>query len=113
METSPMDKIEIRDVVQAALKGDQYSVSVLADVGRWLGKGLSMLIQIFNPEMIILGGEMAGAHPFILSPIHQAIQIFCNPDLGNEVPIRISELGAQAGIQGVAALLAEQFLEKN
>lgn len=107
------DKIEISEVVQAALKGDQYAISVLAGVGHWLGKGLSMLIQIFNPELIILGGEMAGAHPFILPPIHQSIQIFCNPELGNEVPIQVSELGVKAGIQGVAALLAEQFLEKN
>lgn len=113
MDSSVLDNIEIKEVIQAALKGDQYAVSVLAGVGKWLGKGLSMLIQIFNPEMIILGGEMAGAHPFILPPVHQAIQIFCNPDLGNEVPILVSELGAQAGIQGVAALLAEQFLEKN
>lgn len=113
MDTLAIDQIEIKEVIQAALKGDQYAISALAGVGRWLGKGLSMLIQIFNPEMIILGGEMSLAHPFILPPIHQSIQIFCNPDLGNEVPILVSKLGAQAGIQGVAALLAEQFLEKN
>lgn len=113
VEEDSIDAFEIGEVIQAALKGDQYSVSVLASVGRWLGKGLSMLIQIFNPELIILGGEMAGAHPFILPPIHQSIQIFCNPELGNEVPIRVSQLGVQAGIQGVAALLAEHILEKN
>lgn len=113
MAGAAIDKIEISEVVQAALKGDQYAVSVLAGVGRWLGKGLSMLIQIFNPELIILGGEMAGAHPFTLPPIHQSIQMFCNPELGNGVQIKISELGAQAGVQGVAALVAEQFLDKN
>jgi predicted NBD/HSP70 family sugar kinase len=108
-----LDKIEIHQVVQAALRGDQYAISILAGVGKWLGKGLSMLIQIFNPEMIILGGQVAEAHPFILPPIYQSIQIFCNPELGNEVPVKISELGPQAGIHGIAALLAEQFLDKN
>ena len=107
------DKIEIREVVQAARKGDQYAIFILANLGQWLGKGLSMLIQIFNPELIILGGQVAEAHQFILPPIHQSIQIFCNPELGNEVPVKISELGAQAGIRGIAALLAEQFLDKN
>lgn len=104
---------EIRNVVQAATMGDQYSISILANVGHWLGKGFAYLIQIFNPELIILGGRMSEANQFILPPIQQAIQIFCNPELGNEVEIKISELGSQAGIQGVAALFLEHILDKN
>ena len=106
------DRIEIRNVVQAALMGDQYSISILANVGHWLGKGFAYLIQIFNPELIILGGRISEANQFILPPIQQAIQVFCNPDLGNEVEIRVSELGSQAGIQGVACLLLEKCLDK-
>lgn len=104
---------EIRTVVQAASMGDQYSISLLANVGHWLGKGFAYLIQIFNPEVIILGGRISEANQFILPPIQQAIQIFCNPELGNEVDIKVSELGSQAGIQGVAALTLEHILDKN
>jgi len=107
------EKVEIRKVVQAAQMGDQYSISILASVGHWLGKGLSYLIQIFNPELIILGGRMSEANQFILPPIQQSIQIFCNPELGNDIQIKVSELGSQAGIQGVAALLLEHVLDKN
>lgn len=107
------DKIEIRHVVQAALMGDQYSISVLASVGSNLGKGISYLIQIFNPERIILGGRISEGYQFILPPIQQAIQAFCNPDLGNEIDIVSSELGSQSGIQGVACLVLEQELDKN
>ena len=108
-----LEKIEIRQVVQAATMGDQYSISILANVGHWLGKGFAYLIQIFNPELIILGGRMSEANPFILPPIQQSIQIFCNPELGNEIEIKVSELGSQAGILGVAALLLEHVLDKN
>lgn len=108
-----IEKIEIRKVVQAATMGDQYSISILANVGHWLGKGLAYLIQIFNPELIILGGRMSEAHQFILPPIQQAIQIYCIPELGNEIQIKVSELGPQAGIQGVAALLLEHVLDMN
>ena len=104
---------EIGTVVQSASMGDQYSISLLANVGHWLGKGFAYLIQIFNPEMIILGGRISEASQFILPPIQQAIQIFCNPELGNEVDIKVSELGSQAGIQGVAALTLEHILDKN
>lgn len=107
------EKVEIRNVVQAALMGDQYSISILANVGQWLGKGIAYLIQIFNPEMIILGGRMSEANQFILPPIQQSIQIFCNPELGNEIEIKVSELGSLAGIQGVAALVLEHILDKN
>lgn len=104
---------EIRKVVQAATMGDQYSISILANVGHWLGKGLAYLIQIFNPELIILGGRMSEANQFILPPIQQSIQIFCNPELGNEIEIKVSELGSKAGIQGVAALFLEHVLDRN
>jgi len=103
---------EIKKVIQAATLGDQYSISILANVGHSLGKGLAYLIQIFNPELIILGGQMSEANPFILPPIQQSIQIFCIPELGNEIEIKVSELGRQAGIQGVAALFLEYILDK-
>lgn len=108
-----LEKIEIRKVVQAATMGDQYSISILANAGHWIGKGLAYLIQIFNPELIILGGRMSEAHQFILPPIQQAIHIFCNPELANGIQIKVSELGSQAGAQGVAALLLEHVLDKN
>ncbi|MFY9151281.1 MAG: ROK family protein [Prolixibacteraceae bacterium] len=106
------EKIEIRNVVQAAQMGDQLSISILANVGYWLGKGFAYLIQIFNPELIILGGRISEAHQFIMPPIQQAIQIHCNPELGNEIEIKVSDLGSQAGIQGVACLLLEKSLDK-
>jgi len=108
-----LEKIEIRKVVQAAVMGDQYCISILANVGHWLGKGFVYLIQIFNPELIILGGRMSEANQFILPPIQQSIQIFCNPELSNEIEIKVSELGSQAGIQGVAALVLEHVLDRN
>jgi len=108
-----IEKIEIQKIVQAANMGDQYSISILANVGHWLGKGFAYLIQIFNPELIILGGSMSEASQFILPPIQQSIHILCNPELSNNIEITISELGSQAGIQGVAALLVEQVLDKN
>jgi glucokinase-like ROK family protein len=108
-----LEKIEIRKVVQAATMGDQYSISILANAGQWIGKGLAYLIQIFNPELIILGGRMSEAHQFILPPIQQAIHIFCNLELANGIQIKVSELGRQAGAQGVAALLLEHVLDKS
>jgi glucokinase-like ROK family protein len=107
------EKIEISSVVKAAALGDQYSVSILASVGHWLGKGFSYLIQVFNPELIVLGGKLAEAGPYIMPPIQQSIQTFCNPELSNELEIKLSELGSESGIQGAATLLLEHVLDRN
>mgnify|MGYP002346248290 CR=1 FL=1 len=107
------DNNEIKKVILAATMGDQYSITMLANVGQWLGKGLAYLIQIFNPELIILGGPIAEANQYILPPIQQSIQAFCIPDLVKEIQIKVSELGSQAGILGVAALFLESELERN
>lgn len=112
-ELTDNDGSEIKKAILAATMGDQYSITMLANVGHWLGKGLAYLIQIFNPELIILGGPIAEANQYILPPIQQSIQVFCIPELGNEIQIKVSELGSQAGILGVAALLLEHELDKN
>lgn len=113
MELTDIEGNEIKKVIQSATLGDQYSINMLAGIGHSLGKGLAYLIQIFNPELIILGGPMAEANQFILPPIQQSIQAFCIPDLVKEIQIKVSELGSQAGILGVAALCLENELDRN
>jgi len=56
---------------------------------------------------------MSEANQFILPPIQQSIHIFCNPELSNDLEIKVSELGSQAGMQGVSALLLEHVLDRN
>ena len=69
---SDLEKIEISTVIQAANSGDQFAISIFSDVGHWLGRGIAYLLQIFNPELIIIGGHVAEANQFILAPIQQA-----------------------------------------
>lgn len=107
-----LDKIEPKTVVQAANAGDQYSITILTNVGQWLGRSIAYLIQIFNPELIILSGRVSNAGQYILTPIQQAINIFCNPDLSKEVKIQVTELDKYAGVRGVTAMLMEKMMSK-
>lgn len=104
-----LDNIEISDVIQAANSGDQFAISIFSDVGRWLGRGIAYLLQIFNPELIIIGGRVAEANQFILAPIQQAIHTFSNRDISNNTEIKFSELGSTAGTMGIAAYALEQI----
>ncbi len=107
-----LDKIEPKTVVQAANAGDQYSITILTNVGQWLGKSIAYLIQIFNPELIILSGRVSNAGQYILTPIQQAINTYCNPDLSKEVKIQVTELDKYAGVSGVTAMLMEKMMSK-
>ena len=104
-----LEKIDISVVIQAANQGDQFAISLFAGVGHWLGRGISYLIQIFDPELIIIGGRVAEASQFILAPVQQAINTYCNRDISNNTEIKFSELGSKAGTVGVAAYALEKL----
>ena len=104
-----LDKIDITIVIKAANAGDQFAISLFSEVGKWLGRGIAFLIQIFNPELIIISGQVAVANQFILAPIQQAINTYSNRDISNDSEIKFSELGAKAGTMGAAAYALEQI----
>jgi predicted NBD/HSP70 family sugar kinase len=107
------DKIDISVVIQAANSGDQFAISLFSEVGKWLGRGIAYLIQIFNPELIIISGQVAVANQFILAPIQQAIHTFSNRDISNDTEIKFSELGSKAGTIGSAAYALEKISKQN
>lgn len=104
-----LEKIEITTVIQAAKMGDQFAISLFSKAGHWLGRGITYLIQIFNPELIIIGGRVAEASEFILAPIQQAINTYSNRDISNNTEIKFSELGSKAGTMGAAAYALEKL----
>lgn len=104
-----IEKIDIATVIEAANRGDQFAISIFSDVGYWLGKGIVYLIQIFNPELIVLGGRVAEAKQFISVPIQQAINTFSNRDISNDTEIKFSELGQLAGPIGAAAYALDKM----
>jgi N-acetylglucosamine repressor len=105
------DKIEAKLVVEAAKNGDQYAINILSEVGSNLGKGISILIQLFNPELIILGGRIAEAGQYITTPIQQSLNIYCMRQLSDRTSIVVSEMGQNVGIMGAVAVAMEKVFE--
>jgi predicted NBD/HSP70 family sugar kinase len=99
-------------VIAAANQGDQFAVNILYEVGHQLGKGIASLIQILNPEIIILGGRMAKARTYITTPIQQALNSYCNPVLTKDMSIVATDLGEEATALGLAIMVSEKLLSK-
>jgi len=111
LSASEIDQLELDQVIRAAHDGDQFAINILAEVGLNLGKGIAILIQLFNPELIILGGDIAQAQPFVVPAIQQAITIYCMKQLRENTRIVVSELGRDAMILGSVATVMENVFE--
>lgn len=93
----------------AANKGDQFVIDLLSDAGYKIGKALSILIHIMNPQTIVLSGRGAIAGKILLAPIQQALNKYCIPRLAINTELLISNLGFDGAIVGASALVMEHF----
>ena len=73
-------KIDAETIIDAAWQGDSFAIDILSEIGTELGKGLSIAVHLFNPEIIIVDGIVAKAGAFITNPIEQAINKYCLTD---------------------------------
>lgn len=96
-------------VIAAARSGDEFSISILNRIGLSLGKGLSILIQLMNPEIIVLGGPISKANQYVLTPIQQALNKYCLEKIVSNTTIVTSEIDEQSGLLGSAAMVYQQL----
>ena len=102
-------KIGLQDIVDAAKNGDILSIELIESIGAQLGKHLSGMINLFNPELVILGGALADAGDYLLLPVQSSVKKFALNIASADTQIAMSTLGDQAGVLGIC-LLARQKL---
>ena len=91
-----------KTVTDAASAGDATASAVVAEAGRMLGVGLSSLANIFDPAVIVLGGGVAKAvGAQMIDPAREELRSRALPPM-NEVPVKMAELGLEAGMVGAA-----------
>jgi len=90
------------DVLALARKGDGTALEVLREAGTWLGIGLATVVNVFDPEVIAIGGGVSEAGDMVLEPARRELRLrSCSPAKGL-VEIREATLGAKSGILGAA-----------
>ncbi len=98
-------------VIKAAREGDQFSIDQLQQIGEYLGRGLAILIHIFNPEAIVIGGTLSRAGQFIIDPIQQTLNRYTIMKIKNDTKISTSTLGGKAAVMGAMALAMQHIFE--
>lgn len=99
----------IENVFQAARQGDPAAVAIVEGVGHDLGIALANLVNIFNPELILLGGMFAQGQDLILPVASQTLRQAAFAGLGEKVRLSTTSFGWRAGVTGAAALALLTF----
>lgn len=105
-------KVNFKLICEAAFQGDKLSFNLLDEMGRNLGEGIVTLINLFNPKMIIVGGEVCYAKDIILQPLLNVVH-----RRALEIPRKVTEIvfsniGSDAGIIGVTVPVMERYFSK-
>ncbi|RYF19470.1 MAG: ROK family transcriptional regulator [Flavobacteriales bacterium] len=104
------DEIKLSDIINAAINDDVLAIELVAEVGEKLGKGIAVLINIFNPEMVILGGSLAETGEYIRLPIKSALNKYSLSLVNNDTQLKMSKLGESAGVVGACLLVRNRLL---
>jgi predicted NBD/HSP70 family sugar kinase len=104
------DELWVEDIVKAAKAEDVLSIELIAEIGEKIGKGLAVLINIFNPELVILGGILAESGDFIRLPAKSALNKYALNLVSNDTKLAISKLGEKAGVVGGCLMARNRIL---
>ena len=98
-----------RMVTQAAHEGDQASIELLADLGRWLGEGMASMAAVLDPSAFVVGGGVVEAGALLIEPARTALRRNL-PARGHrpDIEVQAATLGNDAGIIGAADLARER-----
>lgn len=117
---SPLSRVVSEDprhltaetVIRAARSGDSLALGVVTDVCAWLGRGVAELISIFNPEVVMIGGELGVALRPYLNEVRREARLWAHPLAARQCRILSATLGKNTGLLG-AARLAYQSLNQS
>jgi len=103
-------QLSIPLIKQAADLGDGEALQSLAEAGTAMGQGFASLINIFNPEKIVLGGPLSLAGEHLLSSIQRAVVQHSLLKFGQLSEVHISNFGADASLIGAVAIVVDDIL---
>jgi predicted NBD/HSP70 family sugar kinase len=97
--------LTLEAVARAAETGDPLACGVLENAGRWLGLGMAGLVNVLNPELIVLNGEAVALGPAYLEPMEAALREHAFAGMGDSLRIIIEPSGSEVWARGAACVV--------
>jgi len=105
------ESITQEDILEAVLNEDMLAIELVEEVGYTLGKHIAGLINLFNPELVIIGGVVSMTGDYLLLPIKSAVKKYSLNLVNKDTTIKLSKLGDLAGVIGACMLARSKMLE--
>jgi len=100
----PDERIDAKLIIDLAKNGDEFCMNIVDEAFKYIGLGIASLVNIFNPEMVVIGGGVSLAGEFLLSRVRNYAMENIMPPLREGLEIVLARSGNNAGILGSAAL---------
>jgi glucokinase len=94
---------------EMARAGDPVALAALETIGRNLGVGIANVVNIFNPQVVVVGGGVIGAGDLVLEPAREVVRERALSPARDEVRIEQAGFGPEAGMLGAAIMAAEEI----
>ena len=102
--------LSIALILRAAEAGDAEAIASLAEAGGAMGQGFASLINIFNPEKIILGGPLSIAGKYLLPAVEETVDRHSLPEIDQQVEVCLSSFGPDASLIGAVSIVVDDIL---
>ena len=107
-----LDSITVENIIQVINEHeDVLAIEVVEEMGETLGRYLAILVNIFNPELVIIGGTLSEVNDYMQLPIQTALKRHSLNLLNQDVKIKKSKLGANAGVVGACYIVRGKFFD--
>jgi len=107
-----LDILTFKMVVKFALEGNQTCRQAIEDVARYLGEGIADMVNVFNPELVVIGGEFIQGKDILQPIIEKTIFSSALQPSTDGLRIAFSERGANAGAFGAIAIVLDDILRE-
>ena len=101
---SEIDEISVEDICEAAINGDTLAIDVIEKLGHYLGSAISIVINLFNPEKVLIGGVINQAKNILYPAIQRCIETQSLPVYHQDLELVESRFYKQATMTGAALI---------
>ncbi|MBO6170449.1 MAG: ROK family protein [Bacteroidales bacterium] len=102
--------LDLSEILQAVQDGDVLAIECIGEIGDTLGRGISGIINVFNPGLVIIGGRLIVGKEHLLLPIRTAVNKLSMDRVASDTKIRLSTLGRKAIVLGNCLLARKKLL---
>ncbi len=104
------DNIHIDNIIEAALRGDALSIELIEEAAEKAGRSVAMLLNIFNPELVVVGGNLAAAGDYLMLPMQAAVNKHSVGLVYNDTRFAIAKTDGTAAATGAAMMVRNNII---